>query len=137
YEKQSTNQIQYQSFSGFDLIILDELSSISSGLSNELAQYVRDGGNVLVFPSSSADLNSYNGFFNLMGTREFTSFSPGKQEVGYINTDEYIFSDVFENVNANLALPVSEGRFGFSQNSRSPKETILRYRDGQDYLAKF
>lgn len=37
--------------SGYQLIVLNELTSISTGLAFELQQFVKNGGNLLVFPN--------------------------------------------------------------------------------------
>lgn len=59
---QFSRNINYSNFANYQMIVLNGLNAISSGLASELRQYVNNGGNVLVFPGRQADLNSYNNF---------------------------------------------------------------------------
>ena len=138
---QTTNQnvrnIDYASFDNYQLIVLNELSNLSSGLSFELKQYVENGGNLLVFPSVGANITGYNTFLNGFPANELVSYEQQKREVGQINTEEFIFNDVFENERENLQLPVTQGNFKLSTYSNRKEERILVYRDGRTYLGKY
>lgn len=134
---QSVNQLQYQQFVNFDLIILNDLRTISSGLSNELGQYLRNGGKVLVFPSKNAEINTYNTFLSLSGANTFTILNKTKKEVSGINTEEFIFSDVFINNSRNLKLPQSQMSYDHNSLAASVQEKILTYRDGSAYVSKY
>jgi len=126
--------LDYSKFSNYQLIVLDELPSVSSGLSTELETFVRNGGNVLVFPAQTADLNSYNAFLQAFGAGNLGAFEPTQRQASQINTDEFVFRDVFLNKSANLRLPVTQGNFRIAP---ARGEYILTYRDGSALLAKF
>ena len=130
---QPNSGLQYSAFPNYQMIVLSGLYNISSGLASELTQYVKNGGNVLVFPPSGADLNAYNNFFNSVQSNTFGPFEPTQREVSGINTDEYIFKDVFTNKNANLKLPVTQGSYHLANRNG---EIILSYRDGSPFLTK-
>ena len=55
-----SSRLDYGQFSDYQLIILDELSTIASGLSTALENFIRNGGNVLVFPSAESNIDDYN-----------------------------------------------------------------------------
>lgn len=134
---QNVNQLQYQQFVNFDLIILNDLKNITSGLSNELGQYIRNGGKVLVFPGKIAEIASYNNFLALSGANTFTTINRNKKEVSGINTEEFIFSDVFINNSRNLKLPKTQLSYDQSNLSSALQEKILTYRDGSTFLSKY
>ena len=134
---QNANQLQYQQFVNFDLIILNDLKTISSGLVGELGQYLRSGGKVLVFPGKSADINSYNTLLSACGANKITTINKTKKEVSAINTEEFIFSDVYVNTTRNLKLPVSTLSFDANSLAVSSQEKLLTYRDGSGYLSKY
>lgn len=54
-----------------------------------------------------------------------------------MNTEEFIFNDVFENKSNNLKLPVTQGNFKLTSFNSRGEEALLRYRDGSTYLAKY
>lgn len=133
---QNVNQLQYQQFVNFDLIILHDLRSVTTGLASELHNYVKNGGKLLVFPGQNLDLNSYNNFFALLGMVPFQAENKNTREVSAINTEEFIFSDVYINNSRNLKLPKSKISFDFRTVSSAPAEKLLTYRDGGAYLQK-
>lgn len=134
---QNVNQLQYQQFANFDLIILNDLKSISSGLSAELGQYLRNGGKLLVFPGKNADLTAYNSFLVLSGANTFVGQNKNTREVAGINIEEFIFSDVYINTSKNLKLPKTT--LSYDQNTIASKlqENLLSFRDGSAYLSKY
>ncbi|MCB9355650.1 MAG: BatA domain-containing protein [Lewinellaceae bacterium] len=126
--------LDYSKFSAYQLILLNEPASISSGLANELETFVENGGNVLVFPSQTADLNSYNTFLQAFGAGSLGAFEPSTRQASQLNMDEFVFHDVFLNKSANLRLPVTQGNFRIAP---SGGEHIITYRDGSAMLAKY
>lgn len=129
--------LDYSQFSNYQLIVVNELESISSGLSFELNQYTKNGGNLLVFPARNANLGTYKSFLNAFPANEFLLFEEQERQVGSINTEEFIFKDVFENKGANLKLPVSQGNFRQSNFNSRGEERLLTYRDGTPFLSKY
>ncbi len=134
---QSSQGLDYSQFSSYQMIIMEGVQSISSGLAAELQQYVRNGGNLLVFPDRNADLNTYQAFLGAFPANELQAFSEEERTVGGIDTEEFVFNDVFENRSANLRLPVTQGNFPLTRFSGRQEEALLTYRDGSTYLAKY
>jgi hypothetical protein len=134
---QNSKGLEYSKFPGYQLIILNEIKNISSGLAAELNQYVTKGGNVLVFPAKNADLTSYNEFFRSFPANDFQNFSPQARSVGTINTNEFVFNDVYENRSANLKLPSTQGNFVVNRSAASAEELLMTYRDGSAFFSKY
>ena len=126
--------LDYSKFSNYQLIILNEPAIISSGLANELKTFVQNGGNVLVFPSPTADLNSYSTFMQGFNAGNLGGFEPVARQASQINTEEFVFHDVFLNKSANLRLPATQGNFKLAP---ARGEQILTYRDGSAMLTKY
>lgn len=126
--------LNYSKFSTYQLIILNELSSISSGLAQELKTFAQNGGNVLVFPPQSANLASYNTLLQYFDGGTLGAYEPTQRQASQINTEEYVFRDVYLNKSANLRLPTTQGNFKLAPNRG---EYLLTYRDGSALLAKY
>ncbi len=133
----TTANIQYDRFKEKDLVILDDLNSISSGLAAALEGYVSNGGNLLVFPSSTADVKSYNDLYARLGTNTLQEWNKEDQNVHKINTTEFVFNNVYESTGRNLKLPTTNGHFTFSNYSTRGGESLLEYRNGQDFITKY
>ena len=132
-----SQNLDYSQFSNFQLIVVNDLMNISSGLAFELNQYVDNGGNLLVFPGRNGNPAAYNSFLASFPANEIGQFEVLERNVGDINTDEFIFNDVFENQNANLRLPVTQGNFKMSNYGNRREERLLIYRDGTSFLSKY
>jgi hypothetical protein len=133
----TSSQLDYSRLSGYQLIVLNELTSISTGLAFELQQFVKNGGNLLVFPNKNANIQSYRDFLNGFPADEYQRFEEAQKQVSYINTDEFVFNDVFDNKSANLKLPSTLGAFQLSRFQNRKAEQLLTYRDGEPYLSKY
>jgi len=134
---QNQNKVDYGALKNYDLIILNDLSSISSGLSAELGGYINDGGNILAFPSVNANINSYNDFLNSLKANILKSLSDEAKTVSRINTDEFIFKDVYQYVGNNLKLPTSSKNYQLTNFQNRNEEYLLKYRDGSNFLLKY
>lgn len=119
--------LNYAKFPDYQLIVLNELGSISSGLSQELKTFAQNGGNILVFPSAQADANSYNALLQNFGAGHLGAYERAVRQVAQVNTEAYVFNDVFLNKNANLKLPTTQANFKLDANRG---EYLLTYRDG-------
>jgi hypothetical protein len=132
----AASQVNYQKFIDYQLIILNDLNVISSGMMTELKQYVSDGGKVLLFPSKTAILDSYNQFCNLLKMNSFEKVEEVLKEVNRINTDEFVFNEVFEKINQNVKLPKATFSYGRTSFQNRIEEKLLSYKDGSAFLTK-
>jgi hypothetical protein len=136
-KNQSASQITYSDFPKNQLIIVNGLTSISSGLSQELKQYVENGGNVLVFPGSTANVATYNSFLAAIPANDLQGFEQQERTVADVNTEEFVFKDVFENKSSNLKLPITKGNYKLGTAASRGEEKLLSYRDGSTFLGKY
>ncbi|MBL7814916.1 MAG: BatA domain-containing protein [Saprospiraceae bacterium] len=130
---QSSGNVQYSQFPQYQMIVLSNLVSVSSGLAAELTQYIKNGGNVTVFPAPSVDLTSYTNFFNTAQANIINGFDNTPREVAGINLDEFVFRDVFTNKNVNMKLPSTTGNYRLTNRNG---ENLLTYRDGSSFVTK-
>lgn len=136
-KNENVNKFQYADLKNYNLVILNELPSFSSGLISELSNYVVNGGNLLMFPSKSANKENYNTLLNSLAADNIKSLVTEKREVSKINTNDFIFNDVYIRKNKNLKLPVTQSHFQFSSYSNRGRLDLLNYRDGSMYLGKY
>lgn len=136
-KNQSSNQIDYAALPTYQLIILNDLNSVSSGLGSELKQYAQNGGNVLVFPGASANINSYRSFLSNFQANELEAYDATPRKSSDINTAEFVFQDVFEKISRDIKLPATQANFKMTNYGSRREERLLSYRDGSSYLGKY
>jgi hypothetical protein len=134
--------IDYSSLNNFNLIILNELDDISSGLSMEIKRFVENGGSLIIIPSADPDLTNYKNFLTSLNTKTFIRKDTNSINVSDINLDHAVYSDVFENdddskekLPANIDLPVVHTHFETKRSSQTNEETLLLLQNGDNFLS--
>lgn len=105
YEEQAATGIDFGSIEENDVIILNQLSSISSGLRSALKSYVKKGGSVIIIPSINSDLIAYQNLSKDLQIGLFQTLNADSSEVNQINYYSEIFKHVFEKKDARVDLP--------------------------------
>lgn len=137
FDKQQVNALNYSSLGKYNLIVLNDLTDIPSGLSYELEQYLQAGGTILVFPSANATISSYNKLFNTLSLAQMVGITNEEAEVGLMNREHQIFKDVFETVPRNIDLPQAKVHFTFTKNGLTSEQRLLSFRDGASFLSEY
>lgn len=133
----NAQNIDYAQLGNYDLIILNELATISGGLSSSIQQYIDGGGNALIFPNAKANIASYNGLLDAIGANRYGTFDKKERTVSQINKNAFIFKDVYLSSRKALKLPVSQSNYSFQRSSSSREEKLLTYRDGGVMLSQY
>ena len=131
------DQVKYDVIPTQDLIILEDLNNLSSGLIAELENFVSKGGNVLIFPGSNINKDAYSDLLGRMRANTFGEFQSQSREVGGLNSDAFVFSNVFRKISRNIKLPTTTANYVINVSQSKAMEEILSYRDGSPYLARF
>ncbi len=134
------NQIDYSALSKNNLILLNQLKTISTGLAQELQRFVSNGGSLMVIPSIDMDLNSYNSFLNLLRINNYQQLDTARTKVDNINIQSEIYKDVFDKKTfsaSNLDLPKVFQHYSISKNSRSTEEYLMKLQNGNVFLGKY
>jgi len=134
---QPANRLSYDDWNKYSLIVLDELTQLSSGLASSILQYLEVGRNVFFIPSAAAELVDYNAFFQNLRVSGTASFSRDEMQVGEIDLASFPFREVYEVERVPMRLPSSKGQFRYGANSRSPEQVLMTYRDGSSFLSAF
>lgn len=134
---QNSKSIDYSKLAQYQLIVLNETSNISSGLAAELNTYAKNGGNILLFPNGSGNATAYKAILDIFRANEFSGFDNSERQVTTINTEEFVFNNVFVNKTDNLKLPTTKGNFKMGNISARGGEALMTYRDGSVFLQKY
>lgn len=135
YQHAFVGNLDYTSFDQYQLIILDGLKQVSSGLAQELTRFMDNGGSVAIFPGVETDLRSFNAFLAEIKSGFFQELDTNKTKTTYINLDHPLYREVFEEIPENLDLPAIRMHFPVSRAPRSDQETLLRLQNGDVLLS--
>jgi hypothetical protein len=126
--------IDYSAFESYQLIILNELKEISTGLAQEAKQFTENGGSLIIFPSEDIDFISYRNFMSSLNAGYYTSLDTAGTKVSYINIEHPLYNDVFDEIPENIDLPFVFQKFRISVVSRSRQESLLELQTGGVFL---
>ncbi|MBQ1409330.1 MAG: BatA and WFA domain-containing protein [Bacteroidales bacterium] len=127
-------QMDFSNLEGHDMIILDELPSISSGMAQTLLSFTQQGGTVVVVVSDQADVNSYNAALSLFSAPHLAGKQNGRATAATINMDNALFANVFNGRSDDMELPTVNGYKRLQSSASALSESVITLVGGDDYI---
>ncbi|RLD81064.1 MAG: hypothetical protein DRJ15_05435 [Bacteroidetes bacterium] len=134
YKPYEISKLDYSSFAETDLIVLDNISSLSSGLSNELEKFISSGGSLFMIPGEDAGIDTYNKLLFKLKLGRIMPYDTSRLMITELNARHELFFGVFEEIPENLDLPEVNGHYPFRQSGVNYLETIMHLQNGDPYL---
>jgi hypothetical protein len=131
----TANKLNYNNIPSQDLVILDGLRLISTGMISALVDYVDNGGNLLVFPGANSDITSLNQLLTNINGPIAGEWKKEDMEVTRIDQNEFVFNSVFFKISKNVRLPKTSQYLDLKRSGKG-MEQLLTLRNGQPFLAK-
>lgn len=129
--------IDYSQFSETNLIILNNVNSISSGLAQELRKFIGLGGSLCIFPGENADLDSFNEFLLSVNANSLSNSDGSEIKVSDIQLNHPLFKDVFERIPRNVNLPTVKKHYAISRRTLSTEQRLLELQNGASFFASY
>lgn len=126
--------IDYNSFKTSDVVVLNELNDLSTGLLSEISKFMNKGGSVLIIPALTINEISYNQFLTSLQLPVITSLDTFTIKTDKIENANKFYTGVFEKMEERLNLPIINRHYKLSKNNKSNFETILSLQNGDILL---
>lgn len=136
--KMQTMNVQQMDFSrvdGNDVVILDELTSLSSGMVQSLRTFLDGGGTVVVVVSDKADKESYNSVLMQFGAPSLEQQHRGRVAAGTVSMDNALYRNVFNGRNSDMELPSVNDYWRLTTSSSTIYEPIITLSNGDVYVS--
>ncbi len=134
----SVNQVDYSKIKQSNLIVLNSLKDISSGLASSLKSYAENGGSLTIIPSKEIDFTSYQTFATLLQINSFTELDTSSLKISEINYTHPLYSTVFEGKpENNINLPSITEHYKQSLNATSFKNVLLKLKNNDPFLTEY
>lgn len=123
-------QFNYATIENYNLIVLNELTSIPTALTTAVLSYTDNGGNIIIIPAKDIDITTYNqlakNYFNTRYDRKLN------QEIKIANVlfDHTLYKNVFEKRVTNFQYPIVNSSYGIITSS----PTALGLQNGTPFL---
>nr|MBC8266536.1 BatA domain-containing protein [Flavobacteriales bacterium] len=137
YKSVSIGQINYEEIKNQQLLILDGLTNISSGLLQSIKDFAKDGGSLAVIPSNDINFDSYKMFSSALNLDEYIAKDTTKQKANKISYSHKVFEGVFEKEEKKINLPIVLSHYKISNKNNTNKQSILSLEMGDDFISHY
>lgn len=130
------NQINYDQLRTVNLVVLDQLKTISSGFQEEMYQFVMAGGTLMIFPSSELDIQSWNPFLSKLELPTYTNLETNPLKVNVLNLESIYFKGSLADDYKSFDMPTVSKYFKTSSQAVA-EEHIMTMENGDRFLSTF
>lgn len=137
YQEMNEKQVNYSQFKTCNLLVLDQLQKISSGMASEVEKYVNAGGTLLFFPAEEMD-ESVNGFLAQLGAGQYGKLAQAKMKVGEVNLESIYFSGSVQSSSERMAMPTLTQYFPIVNTAGvAAMEEVMSLENGSPFLTSY
>jgi len=101
YTAVNINAIKQDDFTNKQLIILQNINKIPSGIKDKLSDVLKNGSTVCLIPGVSADLQNWNSFLGQYKLPSLLQKNTFNSTLNYFNAKDPIYNGVFEDIPKN------------------------------------
>ena len=131
YKENNEASIDYSLFAKTNIIVLNELSVLTSGLTSELQKFVNTGGSVVIFPNKKLDVVSYNTAFQNLQLPQIIKLDTTNIKTQSINFEQGLYEGVFDKIDQRMDLPKVFEHFEFTKTTNSNSQGLVLLQNGQ------
>ena len=135
FEQMAVQGINRSALLQADLIVLNGLSELSTGLENTLAEAVKQS-NLLIIPSAE-NATAINGLCSRLGLETFGGPDTAKLASQPLNTSDPFFQDVFSGPLENAYWPTIKKHFRVRGTSSLPAFRLMKMANGDPLFTRF
>ncbi len=129
--------LDYSVLSATDLLILNEVESFSSGMIQEVMNFVNDGGNMLFICSENQDLATGNELLLATGAEKLATSDSSRLKVEGVNLQSELFKHVFTQWEDRIDLPIVNRYYPTKLRSTASAERLLTLENGLPLLTSY
>jgi uncharacterized membrane protein len=133
YESRNVKQLDFQGINDFNLIIINELTTIPPSLDLSLKEFVKQGGNLVILPGQQVNAGT-NTFYRDFGFQYAKDADTSKTSVFKLNDNHFLFKDIFVKLPENADLPVVIKYFPIQLLAGSSAFSLMEMLNGNPFL---
>jgi len=136
YLSNNKGNINYNLIENQNLIILNEVISLSPGLLKSMKSFTKNGGSLIIVPPSNLDnINNYNLMLNALNINLISNINTNNIKINKFISDHPIYKNVFLKSNEKINYPNSTR--SYSINKRNYSSQIINYANNNEFLSSF
>ncbi|HBF87281.1 MAG TPA: hypothetical protein DDX39_01470 [Bacteroidales bacterium] len=136
YQNENISQLNFANLQSNNAIVLNEIKSFNSGIIQELSNFVKNGGSIILIPAFEADLYSYNEFSIALNSNRIVNIDTAETQIKDINTESSIYKNAIKKIANNPNMPKVFKHFYLGETTSTTEEILLETRNGHRFLTK-
>jgi hypothetical protein len=137
YSPSTIKRIDFSLLKTSNLVVLENVTKLSSGLISELTSFSKQGGSILFFPSNDMQTGSVNSLFNEFGISGYGKLIQDTLTVSDINTKSALFANVFEETPKDINYPKTYQSWSILTDQNNLSEQLFSNSNGTSFLKKY
>lgn len=135
YSAISAKQMDFSRLEDVNMVLLDELPSLTTGMAQTLHTFVEQGGTLVVVPAVDVDESSYNDALSLFGAPRLAGHSGGRRvAASTVNLENMLYHNVFSEKNNDMELPTASDWHRLQSDATTSHEVIITLAGGDEYM---
>lgn len=131
-----------QSFSpavlkNYTLVVLNNIQSMSSTMSDALTNYLNNGGALLVFAPQANQTQGINPFLQRAAGCSYGRLDTARLTISSFNRSHSLFRDIFTKTPENVELPTVYRRFVINRSAMVSEQKLFSFSNGDAFLSLF
>lgn len=127
----SPGEVSSNTLAEADLIVLNGLNEISSGLRDELSTAHQNGQRILIIPGENINRNDYQPLLTALSLPTLGPIQTNALNLQRINDEDPFFRGVFEKKQERLNVPLVKKAYSIQNQAQSSATPLLITRSGQ------
>ncbi len=137
FDSRSAFQLDYQSITDYDLVFLQGLDILPTGMERLLNGFVESGGSLLLIPPADAPSSGMlHDFISGYGLSVSSEVDTSRTRVFSLLQEHELFQDVFINIPENVDFPSVYKHYPIQLQSRSSSRSLIDLLNGRPFLTE-
>ncbi len=137
YSEMSEANVDIDLLTHTDLLILNEITNLSTGLIASITQYVENGGSLVVLPNAEKSGTNLNDLLQALNVSTLGILNQDSTRVNFINLESKTFDGVFNSPKAKINLPQIYRYYAISNLYQDSETVLLRTSNRKSILSKW
>lgn len=133
FKQTSLQNVNYNTISKQQIILLNELKEIPESLSKSLLDFSKKGGSIVIIPNSALEIKSYNLFLNEIANANILTKVSDTLKISKINFNHPLFKNVFSKKVTNFQYPIVKSYYPIISNNKSK---ILSFENNSSFISQ-
>mgnify|MGYP000997974701 CR=1 FL=1 len=126
--------VDYAAFKRCDVLVLNQLREVSSGLLAELQKFTQQGGALLIVPPADGNITGINEALTTLGLPKLGEIDTATIRTDNFNERSVFFSGVFEKKQERVNLPLITRHYSLLKSNRQDFEPVINLQNGDCFL---